>query len=129
MGLPVTTSTWIGGTAIQTESGHPIAVMGPQTGYYNPQLLWEAAVVSHGGTPYEFAARGITTVNLPYIVIGHGLDFAWSPPSASSDFTDTRVSQMCNTAGPQASSDDTDGDGTRKNAGSGRKVPDSEDPG
>src|SRR3546814_5012298 len=49
----------------------------PQTGYYNPQLLWEAAVVSHGGTPYEFAARGITTVNLPYIVIGHGLDFAW----------------------------------------------------
>src|SRR3546814_9901693 len=77
MGLPMTTSNWIGVTASQTESGHPIAVMGPQTGYYNPQLLWEAAVVSHGGTPYEFAARGITTVNLPYIVIGHGLDFAW----------------------------------------------------
>src|SRR3546814_18008038 len=77
MGLPMTTSNWIGVTASQTESGHPIAVMGPQTGYYNPQLLWEAAVVSHGGTPYEFAARGITTVNLPSIVLGHGLDFAW----------------------------------------------------
>src|SRR3546814_3411886 len=81
MGLPMTTSNWIGVTASQTESGHPIAVMGPQTGYYNPQLLWEAAVVSHGGTPYEFASRGITTVNLPYIVIGHGLAFAWSPRS------------------------------------------------
>src|SRR3546814_20142433 len=64
MGLPMTTSNWIGVTASQTESGHPLAVMGPQTGYYNPPLLWEAAVVSHGGTPYEFAARGITTVNL-----------------------------------------------------------------
>src|SRR3546814_13854327 len=90
MGLPMTTSNWIGVTASQTESGHPIAVMGPQTGYYNPQLLWEAAVVSHGCTPYELAARGITTVNLPYIVIGHGLDFAWSPTSASSHFTDPR---------------------------------------
>lgn len=111
MGLPMTTSNWIGVTASQTKSGHPIAVMGPQTGYYNPQLLWEAAVVSHGGTPYEFAARGITTVNLPYIVIGHGLDFAWSPTSAGSDFTDTRVSKMCNTDGSQPSRDDNDGDG------------------
>src|SRR3546814_2074269 len=51
------------------------------------------------------------TVNLPYIVIGHGLDFAWSPTSASSDFTDTRVSKMCNTDGSQASRDDNDGDG------------------
>src|SRR3546814_8269233 len=84
-----------------------MAVMGPQSGYYNQQLLWEAAVVSHGGTPYEFAARGITTVNLPYIVIGHGLAFAWSPTSASSDFTDTRVSKMCNTDGSQRSEEHT----------------------
>src|SRR3546814_15313101 len=108
MGLPMTTSNWIGVTASQTESGHPIAVMGPQTGYYNPQLLWEAAVVSHGGTPYEFAARGITTVHLPYIVIGHGLDFAWSPTSASSDFTDKSVSQVFNTDGSQASRNPND---------------------
>src|SRR3546814_17647855 len=88
-----------------------MAVMGPQSGYYNQQLLWEAAVVSHGGTPYEFGDRGITTVNLPYIVIGHGLDFAWSPTSASSDFTATRVSKMCNPDGTKASRDDKEVDG------------------
>ena len=110
-GLPMTTSNWIGVNADQTKNGHPITVMGPQTGYFNPQLLWEAAVVSHGGTPYEFAARGISTVNLPYIVIGHGLDFAWSPTSAGSDFTDTRVSKMCNLNGSAPSRDDADGDG------------------
>ena len=110
-GLPMTTSNWIGVNASETKSGHPITVMGPQTGYFNPQLLWEAAVVSKGGTPFEFAARGISTVNLPYIVIGHGLDFAWSPTSAGSDFTDTRVSRMCNIDGSKPSRDDANGDG------------------
>lgn len=110
-GLPMTTSNWIGVTASQTQSGHPIAVMGPQTSYYMPQLLWEAAVTSKGGTPYEIAARGIATVNLPYIVIGHGTDFAWSPTSAGSDFTDTRVSYLCNSNGSAPSLNDADGDG------------------
>ncbi|TXH03848.1 MAG: hypothetical protein E6R07_10580 [Nevskiaceae bacterium] len=110
-GLPMTTSNWIGVNASETKSGHPIAVMGPQTGYFNPQLLWEAAVVSKGGTPYELAARGISTVNLPYIVIGHGLDFAWSPTSAESDFTDTRVSKLCNIDGSTPSRADANGDG------------------
>ncbi|MFA5939077.1 MAG: penicillin acylase family protein [Sinimarinibacterium sp.] len=110
-GLPLTSSNWIAVTASQTQSGHPIMVGGPQTGYFMPQLLWEAAVVSRGGTPFEFAARGISTVNLPYIVIGRGLDFAWSPTSAGSDFTDTRVSKLCNTDGTPASRDDADADG------------------
>lgn len=111
IGLPMTTSNFIAVEGSQTRSGHPIMVAGPQTGYFNPQLLWEAAVVSHGDTDFELAARGISTVNLPYIVIGHGLDFAWSPTSASSDFTDTRVSRMCNVDGSAASRDDGDGDG------------------
>lgn len=76
-----------------------------------PQLLWEAAVVSRGNTAFEFAARGVTTVNLPYIVIGRGIDFAWTPTSAGSDFTDTRVSRLCNTDGSAPTRDDADGDG------------------
>lgn len=111
LGLPQTTSNWIAAAASETQSGHPILVGGPQTGYYAPQLLWEAAVVSRGGTPYEFAARGVTTVNLPYVVIGRGLDFAWTPTSAGSDFTDTRVSKLCNTDGTPASREDADEDG------------------
>lgn len=111
LGLPMTTSNWIAVNADQTASGHPIAVMGPQTGYDNPQLLWEAAVVSKGGTSFDLAARGISTVNLPYLVIGHGPDFGWSPTSAGSDFTDTWVSRFCNTDGSTPSRDDANGDG------------------
>jgi acyl-homoserine lactone acylase PvdQ len=99
LGMPKTSSNWIAAAASQTESGHPIVVEGPQTGYFNPQLLWEASLISRGGTPLDMAVRGISTVNLPYLVIGHGVDFAWSPTSAGSDFTDTRVSKMCNLAG------------------------------
>lgn len=99
LGMPLTSSNWIAVHGSQTESGHPITVAGPQTGYFQPQLLWEAAVFSKGGTPLELAARGISTVNLPYIVIGRGLDFTWSPTSAGSDFTDTRVSKLCNLPG------------------------------
>lgn len=111
LGFPHTTSNWIAAARTETRSGHPILVGGPQTSYYAPQLLWEVAVVSRGGTPYEFAARGITTVNLPYVVIGRGLDFAWTPTSAGSDFTDTRVSRLCNTGGAPPSLADDDGDG------------------
>jgi acyl-homoserine lactone acylase PvdQ len=111
LGFPQTTSNWIAVEGSQTKSGHPILVGGPQTSYYAPQLLWEVAVVSRGGTPYEFAARGITTVNLPYVVIGRGLDFAWTPTSAGSDFTDTRVSRLCNTDGSPPSLEDHDADG------------------
>ncbi len=112
-GLPMATSNWIAISANLSKSGHPIAVAGPQTGYDVPQLLWEAAVVSHGGTPLELAARGISTVNLPYIVIGHGVDFAWSPTSAEGDIQDTRVSLMCNANG-SAASRDTGSDGFPK---------------
>ncbi len=111
LGLPKTSSNWIGVNADQTESGHPIIIAGPQTSYFNPQLLWEFAVYSNGGTALDLAARGISTVNLPYVVIGHGLDFGWSATSAGSDLIDTRVSMMCNTDGSAASRDDNDGDG------------------
>ncbi len=111
LGVPETTSNWIGVNADQTQSGHPIIIAGPQTSYFNPQLLWEFAVFSKGGTPLDLAARGISTVNLPYVVIGHGLDFGWSATSAGSDLIDTRVSRLCNTDGSPASRDDNDGDG------------------
>lgn len=111
VGLPTTASNWMGVHGSLTASGHPILVGGPQTGYFNPQLLWEVAVVSREGSARDIAARGITTVNIPYVVIGRGRDFIWTPTSAGSDFTDTRVSLMCNLNGSPPSRDDGDGDG------------------
>jgi acyl-homoserine lactone acylase PvdQ len=99
MPLPNTLSNWIAVNANMTTNGHPIAVMGPQTSYFEPQLLWEFAVTSHGGTALDLQGRGIDFAMLPYIEIGRGVDYAWSATSGESDLIDTRVSLMCNMNG------------------------------
>jgi hypothetical protein len=95
-------SNWIAVNANLTKDGHPIVVMGPQTSYFVPQLLWEFAVTSHGGTPLDFNGRGIDFAMLPYIEIGRGVDYAWSATSGESDLIDTRVSKLCNLDGSAA---------------------------
>ena len=109
--VPDNLSNFIAVTANQTQDGHPIAVMGPQTSYYVPQLLWEVAMHSSGGTPQDFDGRGIVFANLPYIEIGRGLGYAWSATSGDSDLTDVRVSKMCNLDGSAPSLQDANGDG------------------
>jgi acyl-homoserine lactone acylase PvdQ len=109
--VPDNLSNFIAVTANQTKDGHPIAVMGPQTSYYVPQLLWEVALHSSGGTPQDFDGRGIVFANLPYIEIGRGRGYAWSATSGDSDLTDVRVSKMCNVDGSMPSLLDANGDG------------------
>lgn len=73
-----------------TASGRPLAVFGPQTSYFVPQLLLEMSV--NGG---DIHTRGMTFTGLPYVVIGRGPDFAWSATSGSSDLADVRVVRLC----------------------------------
>ena len=80
-------------TGEHSASGRPLAVFGPQTSYFVPQLLLEMAV--HGG---DINTRGMTFTGLPYVVIGRGPDFAWSATSGSSDLTDVRVVSRCQPA-------------------------------
>jgi acyl-homoserine lactone acylase PvdQ len=109
LGMPDSLSNFIAVTASRSASGHPVAVMGPQTSYFAPQLLWEAAIQSTGGTPLDFAGRGIVFAHLPYIEIGRGTNYAWSATSGNSDMTDIRVSPLCNRDGSPASRADADG--------------------
>ncbi|MES0872748.1 penicillin acylase family protein [Sinimarinibacterium thermocellulolyticum] len=109
--IPLRMSNFLAVNADQTASGHPIAVMGPQSAYFVPQLLWEVAIKSNGGTDLDFNGRGVVFGNLPYINIGRGLDFAFSATSGGSDLVDIRVSRMCNLDGSPASRDDANGDG------------------
>jgi acyl-homoserine lactone acylase PvdQ len=74
-----------------TKSGHPIAVFGPQIGYYVPQMFLELSM--HGG---DIDARGATFPGLPYILIGRGIDYAWSTTSGLSDMADEKVLYLCN---------------------------------
>jgi acyl-homoserine lactone acylase PvdQ len=109
--IPAQLSNFVAVTADQTQTGHPIAVMGPQTAYFVPQLLWEVAINSNGGSALDFAGRGVVFGNLPYINIGRGLDFAFSATSGNSDLVDVRVSRLCNLDGLPASREDADADG------------------
>lgn len=88
--LPATTSNALLVDGEHTKSGHPVAVFGPQTSYFVPQLLVEISMQGGG-----IHTRGMTFAGLPYIVIGRGADFAWSATSGNSDLTDVRVLRLC----------------------------------
>jgi acyl-homoserine lactone acylase PvdQ len=74
----------------RSATGHALAVMGIQVGYFYPNLFLEADL--HGG---GIDVRGIMLAGLPYPVIGRGRDFAWSITSASEDNTDQFLEELC----------------------------------
>jgi acyl-homoserine lactone acylase PvdQ len=88
---PAHASNWLLVSARESASGRPIAVMGPQVGYYVPQILMEEDIHGPG-----LEARGATFpgVNL-YVQLGHGRDYAWSATTATSDNVDTFAEVLC----------------------------------
>jgi acyl-homoserine lactone acylase PvdQ len=81
----------------RSATGHPLAVMGPQLGYFYPQLFLE--VDAHGGGIH---VRGGTLPGLPYVLIGRTRDYAWSATSASNDNVDQFLEELCNPDGSPA---------------------------
>ena len=78
--------------------GHPTVVFGPQTGYFAPQLLVEQDLQGPG-----VSARGVSFAGTNLVVqLGHGVDYAWSATSASSDIVDTVIERLCNVDGSPA---------------------------
>jgi acyl-homoserine lactone acylase PvdQ len=78
-----------------TASGHPVAVFGPQTGYFAPQLLMLEELQGPG-----ISARGAAFAGLSfYVELGRGQDYAWSATSAGQDITDTYAVPLCTTDG------------------------------
>ncbi|GAA4926174.1 penicillin acylase family protein [Streptomyces coeruleoprunus] len=74
-----------------TASGHPIAVFGPQTGYFAPQLLMMQELQGPG-----ISARGVSFAGVGmYVQMGRGQDYAWSATSAAQDITDTYAVELC----------------------------------
>jgi acyl-homoserine lactone acylase PvdQ len=87
--------------ARHTTDGHPIAVFGPQTSYYTPQLLDEVDLQGPG-----IDARGVSFAGTQFIVeLGHGRDYAWSATSAGGDMVDTVMERLCNPGGSTPSVD------------------------
>lgn len=74
-----------------TASGHPVAVFGPQTGYFAPQLLMLQEIQGPG-----ISARGASFAGLSmYVELGRGPDFAWSATTSAQDITDTYAVELC----------------------------------
>jgi acyl-homoserine lactone acylase PvdQ len=86
-------------SAADSATGHPIAVFGPQTGYFSPQLLMLEELQGPG-----ISARGAAFAGLNlYVQLGRGQDYAWSATSAAQDITDTYAVALCDPAGPPGS--------------------------
>ena len=84
-------------SARESASGHPLMVAGPQTGYFNPQILMEQEVHAPGteGRP-PIDARGASFVGINlYVQLGRGRDYAWSATSAGQDNIDTFALRLC----------------------------------
>ncbi|NEY31800.1 penicillin acylase family protein [Streptomyces sp. PRKS01-65] len=74
-----------------TASGHPIAVFGPQTGYFAPQLLMLQEIQGPG-----LSARGASFAGLSmYVELGRGQDYAWSATTSGQDVIDTYAVELC----------------------------------
>ncbi len=98
LGLPQATSNALLLAGEHTRNGNPIAVFGPQTAYFMPQLLIEKDV--HGpGIDARGAAFAGTDI---YVQLGRGRDYAWSATSASADNVDQFVLLLCEPGGGPA---------------------------
>ena len=78
-------------SARESASGQPIAVFGPQTGYFAPQILMEMDLHGPGIDARGAAFKG---VNL-YVTLGRGRDYAWSATSSGQDIIDTFAVDLC----------------------------------
>ena len=81
--------------AANSKTKHPLAVMGPQLGYFYPEIVMQAQLSGPG-----IDAEGIVAPISPYVFIGRGSDFAWSLTSASSQNTEQFLLKLCNPEGP-----------------------------
>jgi acyl-homoserine lactone acylase PvdQ len=84
--------------AAHSASGHALAAMGPQVGYYSPEILVE----------YELHMPGVHVSGMsfpgasPFPLIGHTQTFAWTGTTALGDNADTFAETLCNPDGSPA---------------------------
>jgi acyl-homoserine lactone acylase PvdQ len=89
--LPKANSNALLVSAAKSKSGHPLAVFGPQVGYFSPQILMEEDIHAPSVDARGAAFAG---VNL-FVELGHGRDYAWSATSAGQDIIDTFAVPTC----------------------------------
>jgi acyl-homoserine lactone acylase PvdQ len=84
-------SNWELVNAAHSASGHSLAVMGPQVGYFTPEVLLEEDLHGPGIDARGAAFPGVND----YVQLGHGRDYAWSATSGEADDTHTFAEVLC----------------------------------
>jgi len=79
----------------RTANRDTVAVMGPQLGYYYPEIVEQ---VHLSGPGIEAQGVGVPAAMM-YILIGRTKDYAWSLTSANHDVRDVFAEQLCNPDG------------------------------
>jgi acyl-homoserine lactone acylase PvdQ len=79
----------------RSASGDSLATMGPQLGYYYPEIVQQIDLHGPG-----IQAQGVAVPGLAmYILIGRTKDYAWSLTSAGHDVRDVFAERLCNPDG------------------------------
>ncbi|MGH9029282.1 MAG: penicillin acylase family protein, partial [Acidimicrobiales bacterium] len=94
LGMPRQMSNALVIGAQDSTSGHPLAVFGPQVGYYAPQILMEEDVHAP-----DYVAEGASFPGTALVELGRGEDFAWSATSAGTQNVNEVVEPICNPGG------------------------------
>ncbi len=87
----------------QSASGSNLAVMGPQLGYYYPEIVMQIHLSGPGIEAQGAAVPGLAM----YILVGRTQNYAWSLTSASHDVRDVFAEALCNPDGSAPSRDST----------------------
>ncbi len=79
----------------RSATGNTVAVMGPQLGYYYPEIVEQIDLKGPGVQAQGVAVPGAAM----YLLIGRTKNYAWSLTSADHDIRDVFAEQLCNPDG------------------------------
>jgi hypothetical protein len=85
-------SNWLLIDSAQSTSDNVLGVMGPQLGYYYPEIVMQLHLSGPGIEAQGAAVPGLSM----YLLIGRTRDYAWSLTSATHDVRDIYAEVLCN---------------------------------
>lgn len=84
-------SNWLLSSRQRSATGNTLGVMGPQLGYYYPEIVQQIHLEGPGIKAQGAAVPGLAM----YLLIGRTKDYAWSLTSAGHDVRDAFAEKLC----------------------------------
>ena len=94
-------SNWLLASRGRSDSGNSLAVMGPQLGYFYPEIVQQIDLHGPGIKAQGAAVPGLAM----YILVGRTPNYAWSLTSAGHDVRDVYAEKLCEPDGSEPTRD------------------------